>query len=168
MAITGFVRLNMGLEHTEDLDLTTPVETFPALTYTVSSGTSDNQMDQIWHDQRTLSASASEELDLADGTLVDAFGTALTFAEVRFIFIMASEENTNDVVVGGTVTHEWLGWLSAAGSTFNLAPGAMTGGYCPKDGDWAVSSGSSDTIQIANGGAGTSVTYDIYIGGTSA
>jgi len=163
------MKMDLGVVHTNaDAELTEPYEKLPTINFDVSTGTTGGEMDLMWHDQRTLAASATEELDLADGSLLNAFGEACAFTDVRLICIQASEDNTNDVLVGGTVTHEWLGWLTAAGDIMTVPAGAATMNYSPKDGTWAVTSGSSDTLQIANGAAGSSVTYDIYIGGTSA
>jgi|6_EtaG_2_1085325.scaffolds.fasta_scaffold04511_2 hypothetical protein len=169
-AIVGKMRFDLGLEQFGASDLSTPHSRLPVVEYSVSTGTGADQMDLLWHDQRTLAASASEELDLADGTLVDSFGVACQFAEVRMICIVASSDNdaANDIVVGGTVTHEWLGWLTAAGDKITLPTGAASINYSPSDGGWPVTSGSSDTLQIANSAGTNSVTYDIYIGGTSA
>jgi len=169
-SIAGKIRLDLGLEQFGASDLATPHERLPVVEFDVTTGTGADQMDLLWHDQRTLTASASEELDLADGTLVNSFGVASAFAEVRMICIIASSDNdaANDIVVGGTVTHEWLGWLTAAGDKITLSTGAASINYSPSDGGWPVASGSSDTLQIANSAGTNSVTYDIYIGGTSA
>ena len=162
------MRVILGIEHTGPQELTNPYEKLPTINNEITYGTESDEMDLLWHDQRTIAASASEDLDLADGTLIDAFGVASAFVEVRMICIVASADNTNDVVIGGSATSEWLGWLTATGDKVTIPAGAISYNYTPNDGTWAVTSGSSDTLKIANSGGTTSVTYDIYIGGTSA
>lgn len=70
-----------------------------------SNGTGADQADLLWADERTLAASASEDLDLA-GVLADAFGATLGMAEVVMILVIAAAANTNNVVVGGSKQRE--------------------------------------------------------------
>ncbi len=130
----------------------------------MASGTGSNQADKIFSDQRTINASGDETLDLTN--LTDVFGALLSFAKVKAILIKAATGNTNNVVVGNAA-NPFAGPLSAGTTTITLPPGGVAMLAAPAGG-WTVTGGSADEIKIANSGAGTSVTYDIVIVGTSA
>ncbi|RWB65402.1 MAG: hypothetical protein EOQ49_32270, partial [Mesorhizobium sp.] len=69
----------------------------------LTNGTGANQADLLFADTRTLSASATEDLDLA-GALADVFGTTITMVEVVAILILADAGNTNNVVIGDSAS----------------------------------------------------------------
>lgn len=140
-----------------DLDISIPL----------GSGTGANQADMIWSDQRTLAASATEDLDLA-GVLVGAFGNVLTFARVKAIIVRAAATNANAVVVGGAASNGLVGWVADATDKLNIRPGGMFELVAPDATAYPVAAGTGDLLRIGNGGAGTSVTYDIVIIGASA
>lgn len=133
---------------------------------TMANGTGDNQADLVFVDRRTLAASASENLDLA-GALADPLGATLTFVAVKAILIKAATGNTNNVVLGGAASNAFVGPFGAAAQTLAVPPGGGVLLAAPKSG-WVVTAGTGDILKVANGGAGTSVTYDIVIIGTSA
>lgn len=169
MAVTSDFGISASVVHTGTTELTTPTDrlTFQRGVH-LSSGTGAGAADRVFRDQRTLAASASETLDLA-GVLTDAFGTAITFARLKFIAISAASGNTNSVIVGANASNDWVGLLNAAG-TITLRPGAT---FCAMSGvtdatGMAVTAGTGDLIKVANSGAGTSVTYDVVIVGASA
>jgi hypothetical protein len=66
----------------------------------ITNGTGANQANNAFSDERTLNASASENLDLA-GVLQNALGASLAFTAVKAILIVADVGNVNNVVVGG-------------------------------------------------------------------
>ncbi|MFJ6578373.1 hypothetical protein ACIQMY_20680 [Streptomyces sp. NPDC091368] len=134
----------------------------------LASGTAAGQGDRVWSDRRTLAASATEDLDLA-GVLLDAFGTAITFARIKGIVIAAAAGNTNNVVVGAAAANPWATLLSATG-TVTLRPGAFlaVGTGAADATGYAVTAGTADLLKVANSAAGTAVTYDVHIIGASA
>lgn len=129
------------------------------------NGTGDDQADLIWTDQRTLAASASENHDLAGG-LTDAFGTAMTFARIKGLFVKAAAANTNNVNVSSEATNGVPLFL-ALGDGIKIPPGGWNFWAAPDDGI-VVTGATGDLLTVANSGAGTSVTYDIVIIGASA
>jgi hypothetical protein len=134
----------------------------------LASGTGAGKADRVFSDRRTLAASATEDLDLA-GTLVDAFGAAITFARVKGIVIAAAAGNTNNVVIGAAAANPWATLLGAT-HTLTLRPGAFVAvgtGVADATG-YAVTAGTGDLLKVANSAAGSSVTYDIHIIGASA
>ncbi|MFS4105124.1 hypothetical protein [Streptomyces sp. PD-S100-1] len=134
----------------------------------LASGTGAGKADRVFSDRRTLAASASEDLDLA-GALLDAFGATITLARVKGLIIAAADGNTNSVVVGAASSNTWATLLSSTG-TVTLRPGAFVavGTGLADAAGYAVTASTGDLLKIANGGSGTSVTYDIHIIGCSA
>jgi hypothetical protein len=132
----------------------------------MATGTGASQADLLWVSERTLAASASENLDLAGG-LVDVFGNTLTFVKIKAILIKAATGNTNSVVVGGAGSNTFVGPFADATDKVGIPPNGYAKFLAPVSG-WAVTAGTGDILQIANSGGTTGVTYDIIIVGTSA
>lgn len=134
----------------------------------VANGTGANQADLLWTDRRTIGASSNDDIDLSGTSLTDVFGQTVSFARVKGLFVFASSGNTNNVVIGNAASNQFLGPLGAAAHTLAIQPGGAYVAFAPGATAWAVANASTDTLRIANSGAGTSVTYDIAILGASA
>lgn len=128
----------------------------------LTNGTGANQANQAYSGRRTLAASATENLDLSGG-LTNAFGTSLVFAAIKAILIVAAAGNTNDVVVGGAASNGFISWVGDATDTVKVKPGGMLLIAAPNAAGFDVDAGTADLLKIANGGAGTGVTYDVVI-----
>ncbi|GGN40536.1 hypothetical protein FHR83_007014 [Actinoplanes campanulatus] len=149
------------------LDLGTPTDSFLKKTkIELSEGTGANSADRMFHDQRTINASSSEDLDLA-GVLAGPFGNTLTFVELRAILISASSSNTNNVRVTRPASNGVPLFL-AASDGIDIPPGGVFMWACPADGKVTVTASTGDLLTVANSSSGTSVTYDVVIIGTSA
>lgn len=133
----------------------------------LNNGTAAGQADLIFSDTRTLAASASESLDLA-GSLVDALGATLTFARVKCLYVAAAAGNTNDVVIGGAASNAFVNWVADATDKVRVRPGGALLLWAPGATGYPVTAATGDLLQVANSGAGTSVTYDVVIIGASA
>lgn len=169
MGVTSTLSMSASVLQTKALDLTAAEDSLAfRRAVQLTDGTTAGKADRVFHDRRTLAASASEDLDLAGG-LTDAFGQALTFVRVKGLFIAAAAANTNNVVIGNAASNAWAALLGAAG-TVTLRPGAclgvMTGQTDPTA--YAVTAGTGDQLKVANSAGGTGVTYDVVIVGTSA
>lgn len=149
------------------LDLSTPTD---ALEETVkiqlANGTGANAADLCFHDQRTLAASATEDLDLA-GSLAGPFGAAQVFVELRAIMIKAAAGNTNNVRITRPAANGVPLFL-AASDGLDVPPGGVFLWSCPADGKLTVTAATGDLITITNSSSGTSVTYDVVLIGVSA
>ncbi|MFB8772103.1 hypothetical protein [Streptomyces broussonetiae] len=169
MPLSSSLALSAFAEQTSALDLGSAKAPFRLQrSVSLGSGTGAGQADLVWSDRRTIAASGTEDLDLA-GSLVDAFGATVTFVRIKGLFIAASADNTNDVVIGGDASSAWATLLNAAG-TITLRPGAACG-FLAGDADdtgYAVTAGTGDLLQVANSGGSTGVDYDILIVGASA
>ena len=162
-ALTAQLLLKLSATGSKALDLDTATDPL-AVDYSqlFSSGTGANQASNLFHDSRTLAASASETLDLA-GVLANAFGVTLTFTKIKALIVHAASGNTNDVVVGGAATNAWVGMFSDATDKVTVKPGGTLVWIAPDANGGAVVASTGDSLQVANGGAGTGVTYDIIV-----
>ncbi|MFD3835312.1 hypothetical protein ACFWWC_03520 [Streptomyces sp. NPDC058642] len=163
------VAVSASGELTSALDLGTGrAQQILARKMVLGSGTGAGKADRIWSDRRTLAASATEDLDLA-GVLLDAYGSAVTFARIKGLVIAAAAGNTNNVLVGAASGSPWATLLNSTG-VLTLRPGAFVAvGTGLLDATaYAVTATSADLLKIANSAGSTSVTYDIEIIGASA
>jgi hypothetical protein len=133
---------------------------------TLTPGTTAGKADKLYVAQRTIAASSSENLDLV-GVLTDPLGASLTFVKVKAILVIASSANTNNLVVGATGTNAFVGPFVDATDGLSIPPGGAVMITHPGAG-WSVTATTADLLKVANGGAGTGVTYKIIIIGTSA
>jgi hypothetical protein len=166
MGVSGTLTVSARLNYTGVLDLSTVSQ---PLAYQVAqafaTGTGANQATKLFTDTRTLAASTAEDLDLA-GVLVDAFGATLTFASVRGLIIAAAPTNVNNVIVGNAASNGFISWVGGATHTITVRPGGVFALLTPDAAGYAVTAATADLLHVANGGAGTSVNYDVVILGT--
>jgi hypothetical protein len=122
------------------------------------------QANILWDQERTIAASANDDLDL-NGSLLTDFGTPANFTAIRAIVIKALPGNTNNVVIGGAASNQFVGPFGAAAHTIALRPGEEFV-ISNRGAGWTVTPGTGDILRIANGGAGSTVTYQIAIIGS--
>ena len=134
--------------------------------YAFTDGTGANQAKVAFADERTLTASSSENLDLAGG-LTDAFGNTITFTKIKALAVQASSGNTNDVLVGGAASNGFITWVGDATDVVKVKPGGMFVIVAPDSTGLAVTAGTGDILKIANSAGSTSVTYKIVVIGTT-
>jgi hypothetical protein len=165
--LSGLVTCQVDMTHKNLLDLSSPTDSFTErIKIALTNGTGAGNADRMFHDQRTLAASATEDLDLA-GVLVNAFGSTLTFVEVRAIMIYAATANTNNVRLTRPASNGVPLFL-AASDGLDIPPGGVFLWACPADGKVTVTAGTGDLLTVTNSAGSTSVTYDVVIIGTSA
>jgi len=131
----------------------------------LTDGTTAGKADRVFADTRQLTASATENLDLA-GALSDFYGATLTFVTVKAIIVRAAATNTNDVQVTRPAANG-VPFLMAASDGIALKPGAVFAWFMSGVGV-TVTPGTGDLITVTNSAGGTSVSYDVLIIGTSA
>lgn len=154
------VTANGTLTSSADLTTDTSVLSY-SKSYTISDGTGADQANMVWSDTRTLTASSTEDLDLA-GSLTNAFGSTLTFTKIKGIIVEAASANTNNVLVGGDA-NGLAGWVGNVADYIVVRPGGVFSIYAPDSTAYAVTGGTGDILQIANSAGSTSVTYNIVI-----
>lgn len=134
--------------------------------FNLADGTGANQADLVFHDTRTLAASATEDLDLS-GILTDAYGVAISFVRIRGIFVAAASANTNNVLVGGAASNGFINWVSDVSDKIVVRPNGVFALVAPDATAYVVTGGTGDLLRIGNSGAGTPVSYDIVLIGAS-
>jgi hypothetical protein len=167
MALTLTVKAGVRGTQTNPLDLGTADFPFDVLaSVALASGTGANQADVIFTDTRTLTASATENLDLA-GVLTNAFGATVTMARVKAILIKAASGNTNDVQLTRPATNGVPLFL-AASDGLPIRPGGFFAWCAPDATAIAVTGATGDILTVTNSAGSTSVTYDVVIVGASS
>lgn len=131
-------------------------------TLNLSSGVGANQASNIYHAERTLTASATENLDLSGG-LENGFGVSLVFTAVKALLIKASANNTNNVLVGGAASNAWATWVSDSSDVVVVRPGGTLLVTAPNATGMAVTAGTGDILKVANSAGSTSVVYEIIV-----
>jgi hypothetical protein len=139
-----------------------------ALTKSVdfATGTGSGQADLLHFSTRILAASASEDLNFFDGSLKQPDGSPFAALSIKELYIRAADANTNEVVIGGASSNVWVGPFKDASDKIGVLPKAFQPFLHPSIG-WTVSN-TVKLLKIANGGAGTPVTYDLVLIGSSA
>lgn len=167
MALSSKLQVNLTATLTNPLDLTTPNDLLDYVKrITMTTGTAADQADMMWHDQRTLTASATEDLDLA-GSLTNAFGTTQTFVELKGIIVYAATGNTNNVNIQ-RASSNGVPLFLAASDGLGVRPGGIFVWFNPGNGGVTVTAGTGDLLTMTNSAGSTSVTYDIILIGASA
>lgn len=133
----------------------------------LTTGTGANQADKLYATALTIAASSGQDIDLAGG-LTDALGAPLTMVKLKGVGIRAAQLNTNNVNITRPAANG-VPWFLAAGDGFALGPGGVFFFVNPgANGIATVTPATGDLIRVDNSGAGSSVTFDIVIVGTSA
>ena len=146
------------------LDLSTPADAVSLpIQLQLSNGTGSGQVSQMFHDTRTLAASATEDLDLAGG-LANAFGVSLTFVRLKFLYVVAAAANTNSVIVSRKAT-TGIPIFDADGDAITLGPGEFFMYGSPTTGK-AITATTDDTLTFTNSAGGTGVDYTVFMVGT--
>ena len=162
--VRGSIALSLDLTDAGSGDLGAPkmrVSVSKALAL-IEGTDATNKANLLFSDQRTLAASANEDIDLA-GALANAFGATITAAEIVAIFISAAAGNTNNVNVTRPASNGFIGPFLAAGDGVSTKPGEWHA-FVSQSG-WAVTAATGDLINIANSAGSTPVTYDIVVVG---
>lgn len=167
LALSTDFSLRLAPTLTNPLDLSTPVDALvEAIKFAWTSGTGANQADRIFHDQRTLAASATENLDLA-GSLAGPLGSTVTFARIKLVMVTAAAANVNNVNVIREGTNGVPLFL-ALGDGTAVRPGGGFLWWAPDSTGVAVTASTGDLLTFTNSAGSTSVTYDVIIIGASA
>lgn len=126
-----------------------------------ADGTAAGQADILFADERSIAASANDDLDLA-GALASAFGATIAAAELVALLVInrpkdpAAAANVSNITLG-LGSNPFLGFLGGTNPTLGpIRPGGMLLLAC---GDAAglgtVTGGAADVLRIANGSGGT-------------
>lgn len=117
----------------------------------------------LWHDIRTLAASANEEFDLY-GVLEDSFGDTLSFSKIRMIIIHNRNASTNDAVLNvGGATNAFSSWAGDATDIIKVAASGAMILWNPSAAGYAVTDSTADKLKIENTSGSLSIEYQIAL-----
>lgn len=151
-----------------DLNVIATAPLSVAQSYGFTSGVGAGQVDKIFADTRTIIASSNDDIDLA-GVLVDALGSIITFARLKALIVRANAANVNNLVMGGGASNPITTILGGTTPTLTIRPGGALVLVSPSDAvGYVVTAATADILRFTNGGAGSSVTYDLILIGSSA
>lgn len=131
---------------------------------TMLDGTGSNLIKFVFRDQRTLAATTNDDLDLY-GSLVNAFGSAINMAKLKFFFLENLSTTAADVLHIGAAGAAPVSTIFANTSDIKIVgPGGIELWSNPIDG-YAITAASADILRIRNPGA-NSISYNLYLAGT--
>ncbi len=167
--LSSEIKVSLGWLHQDVPDVSTIIDG-ARLEYHVAlpDGAGADEADRIWHDERTLAAGDSEELDLSALPMM-LFGDSLSvaMAKVKALLLINLATDAGDgLLIGDATSHAWQGPLAAAGDKL-LVPADSCLLLVNKKNGWTVLAGSADRLKIANAGA-NEISYKIAIVGASA
>ncbi len=166
--LSALIKLHVGATLTQSNDLGAASQPLSySKSFTFVDGNGLNQAQQVFSDTRTLAASAAENLDLA-GVLTNVFGATLSFTKIKGIIVVASADNTNDVVIGGHATAALAALFGDVTDTIKVKPGGMFALVAPAAAGYAVVATTGDMLTVTNSAGSTGVTYDIIILGATS
>lgn len=167
MALTATVKASVQASLTKTADFESAASAIAhSFALTFSDGTAASQADRIFKDTRTLSASATEDLDLS-GSLTNIYGDTMAFADVRMVLITADSANTNNVNVTRPAANGLPIFLAASDGVAVRPGGAFL--YVAQDTTAIpVTASTGDLLTLTNSAGSTPVTYSITIIGASA
>lgn len=168
MALSTSIRVALDFSQSGSADFGPPrfqgqVQSLLQLT----TGTSVNQADLLYVDERTVASASNDDIDLA-GVLVSAFGQTITAVEVVAVLLINAPldplgtQNTTNLTLGGgsnPVPGIAAGPVGAHGVVLLADPDA--GGLA------TVTPATGDILRVANS-SGAAATYQIAIIGRSA
>lgn len=167
LSLSTDLTLRLAATLTNPLDLSTPTDALvDAIKLVMTSGTGANQADRIFHDTRTLSASATEDLDLA-GSLTGPLGSTVTFARIKLVLVTAAAANTNNVQLTRPASNGVPLFL-AASDGIAIRPGGGFLWWAPDSTGVAVTASTGDLLTFTNSAGSTGVDYSVVIIGASA
>lgn len=160
---SGSLTISVDVTQKNTVDLSTILDNVKK-TYSTAftNGQGANKAENIFHDQRTVTASATDSLDLS-GSLTNKFGTTVAFTKIKGIIVFAAAANTNDVQVQGPASNGFINWILAAGDGIAIQPGGVFALVNPSSGGYAITAGTGDLLDFVNSAGGTSVVYDVII-----
>ena len=161
--LTSNLLVTVAIQNTKAVGLTTVKDNISAdWSVKLTDGTGANQADTLWHDQRTLADGANETIDVHDGSLSDAFGTAVTLDKLKMICIKNGSSDA-DLEIGGAAATQ-LGLFADGTDILNLPPGGIFVYSAP--GSAGLDCSTNSDLKLTHDGTGEStLTYDIIVVG---
>lgn len=143
------------------------------LSFTLGSGAA--AIDQVVSQVRTLSASASETLDLNGGLTNVTNDASVVMVRVKAVFIQllsTTDDSTNgtaasSITIGNAASNQFTGPLGGATETLTVPNGGFVMFGRGDASGWASTAGSADNLKVVNNDGSNSAAYRITIFGAS-
>ena len=175
-ALVASVSIAVNATAKKSIDLSVPEAVLDAgKKVSLAFGSGVGQADQVWWDRRSLAGAASEEIDLA-GSLTNAFGATVTFANIKAIVVFNRSDQSlsghtatdAEISVGGAAANEFQGPFKASGDAMKLPAGGAFVALDPAADGWTVTAGTGDKLKVLNEDGSDEALYDIIVIGESA
>lgn len=159
--LKGSTHAVLNLSYIDDLDLSNVLDRLEVSGGTSwSYGTGANQMNLLWHDQRSTD-DTGETIDVyAGGAEVDAFGNPLTMEAIKLCYIKNTHATLTLEIFGNTSLDLLL--ISGTTDAIEIPPGGVFFWTCPTEA--GIDTTTNIKLFIASKTAAT-ITYDIVLGG---
>lgn len=130
----------------------------------LAAGTGNSQIDEMYHDQRVVTASTpNDDLDLV-GVLENVFGRTINFSRVHALLIQnTSTTSGDDLLVGAAASNPWVAPFNGdVNAVVKVGPNSQLVLANNVDG-FVVTGGSADVLRIAHDGGAADITYNIAL-----
>lgn len=163
--MNSVIRASINVVSKKALDGRDVVDRIPDMADIVLSyGAGYGKADISFCDDRALSVSTSENLDLY-GALVDAFGATINAAKIKAIMIDNQESSGGTLTVGAAASNTFNGPFSGATMSVDIKPGDRAV-FVSRTG-WTVTPSTGDLLKVACGAQGSAV-YRVVIVASSS
>lgn len=153
----------LDVSGTKTADFANPAQSLSeSIKLALTTGTTADKADAFWADQRTLTASQAEELDLQGGTLSNALGESITLSAVKFLYIR-NRSTTSDLLVGGASSNAFDAMFGDSSDKVRVRRGGVLAIGATDLTSYAVD--ASDVLRLENEDSGASLLYDIVVVG---
>lgn len=129
----------------------------PRLGNNFTDGTGADQMDVLWADNRTAPDNGSDDLNLHDGSISDAFGDPFTLDILKVLYIKNNSEDTHLIYSGSLPI-----FAAPLTTLMRIMPGGFVLMIAPDANGVDVT--TNDLIQFQHTGTGD-LPYDIIVAG---
>jgi hypothetical protein len=166
MALSGSLKASLNFTQTAAPGLGSASNVVTeSITISFTDGTGANQLNVLWSDIRTLTAT-SETLDI-NGILTSAYGATVSLLRVKGIYVRnTSTTNGNNLLVGGAASNAWATLFGDVTDKFQVLPSGVLLAGGPLATGYAVTAGTADQLKVDSGSA--TITYRIALLGCNA
>jgi hypothetical protein len=164
ISASGTISLSTILGQVEGLDIGVNKQSSVSklLSQAWATGTAGNQLDRLFVDERSVAATAVDQLDFIGGGLTDVLGAAWAPARLKFLIIANLGPNDLQVVRPSNGIPIFL----AVGDGEQIPTGGVLYKSWPSANGVTVVTGTGDLLNVINTAVGTSG-YQIICGGAS-
>jgi len=168
-ALTVEAKVNLAWLWEEPLDLSTLVDSSQLEVKTaLAAGDGPGEVDQLWHDTRTIVGESNDDLDLtALVQTIHGQAVSLGFSTIKAILIHNTSTVAGETLcVDSSVTNGLLTpFANSASSKLEIPPGSPLLLVNKLEG-WAVTPGTGDVLRITNLSE-EEIAYQIVLVGTA-